>query len=79
MVMIQCYSKSDYAGFEGGKWSANYGYENVDELTGDWMFVLKKDGKEVFRASNEQLLAICPEESPLGMCFAGMALYLSRK
>jgi hypothetical protein len=77
--MIQCYRASDYAGFEGGKWSAYYGSEETDPTTGDWQFVLKKDGKEVFRASNEQLLAMCPEESPLGMCFAGMALYLSRK
>lgn len=77
--MIQCYKASDYAGFEGGKWSAYYGYEETDPDTDDWCFSLKKDGKEVFRATNEQLLAICPEESPLGMCFAGMALYLSRK
>jgi hypothetical protein len=78
-MRLQCFSSSDYAGFESGKWDAYYGCEETDPDTGDWCFVLKKDGREVFRASNEQLLAICPEESPLGMLTAGLALYMTRK
>lgn len=77
--MINCYRASDYAGFEDGKWSVYYGKDEIDPITQDWCFVMKKNGKEVFRATNEQLLAICPEESPLGMLVAGLSLYMSRK
>ncbi len=77
--MINCYRSSDNAGFTAGRWEGYYGSDEVDPITQDWCFILKRDGREVFRATNEQLLNHCPEESPLGLLVAGFALYMSKK
>ena len=69
---------SDYCGFDGDKISVYYGYEETDELTGDWCFTVKKNGKEVFRATNERLLALAGNESPEAMLIAGLSLYLNK-
>jgi len=77
--MIYCYSASDYASFKAGKYSMYYGYEEIDPVTNDWCFTVTKNGKEVFRVTNEVLLNYCPEPTPLGMLVAGCALYFNTK
>lgn len=77
--MIYCYSASDYASAKAGKYNFYYGSECVDPKTGDWLFVVSKNDKEVFTATNEQLLNYCPEPTPIGMLVAGMTMYMASK
>lgn len=72
------YSAGDYAGFESGKLRCYYGYEQIDQLTEDWCFVVWKNDREVFRVPNHQLVDIAPGGSPLDMLVAGLALYLGK-
>lgn len=60
------------------RFRAYYGEEQIDELTGDYCFVVWKNGKEVFRRTNTDLLDVACGESPEAMLIAGMALYLAR-
>lgn len=71
------YSASDYASIDTGKFKAYYGYEEVGQ-TEEWNFVVWKNGKEVFRKTNSELLDIACGEGPLDMLVAGLALYLGK-
>jgi len=55
-----------------------YGSEETDEVTGDFCFVVWKNGKEVFRRSNAELLDVACGESPEAIMIAGLAMYLAR-
>lgn len=72
------YLGSDYASFEGNKLSCYYGYEQIDERSEEWCMVIWKGGKEVFRKTNSELLAVAADESPLAMLTAGLSLYLNK-
>lgn len=72
----------DYASMETDKIRCYYGSKERDPLTSDWCFVVWKKSiggeKEVFRATNEQLLNVAYGERVSDMLIAGLALYLSR-
>lgn len=72
------YSAGDYAGFDSPKIRAYYGYEQVDEQTEEWCFCVWKNGKEVFRKTNSELLNVACGESPEAMLIAGLSLFLSK-
>lgn len=60
------------------RFTAYYGPLNIDENTQEWMCVITKNGKEVFSATNSELLDVAFGEGPSDMLLAGLALYLSR-
>lgn len=66
------------AGFTSGKIDVYYGPEETDPDTGDWCVVVKKNGKEVLRVPNSELLLVANGEGPKDMLIAGLAIYLSR-
>ena len=70
--------KHNEAWVDSSKVTAYYGPMNIDENTQEWLCVIKKNGKQVFSASNSQLLDVACGESPESMLLAGIALYLSR-
>lgn len=72
------YSTGDYCGFESGKVKVYYGHEQIDGTTEEWCFVVWKNGKEVARYTNSQLLDIACGDSPKAMLIAGLALYLGK-
>ena len=55
-----------------------YGERETDPLTGDYCFVVYKNGKEVFRKTNSELLDVACGESPEAMLIAGLSLFLSK-
>jgi len=76
------YDHSTYSSILGGKLSAYYGQDETDERTGDWCAVIWKEGlngkKEVFRATNTELLEVASGNKPLDMLVAALALYLNK-
>jgi hypothetical protein len=72
------YSASDYACLESGRIKAYYGYEQIDQDTDEWCFVVWKNNKEVFRKTNSELLDIPCGDGPKDMLIAGLALYLGK-
>lgn len=73
------YSGRHYSEILSGKYKAYYGENKTDETSGEWVFYLEKNGKEVFRATNSELLEVSGGEGPKDMLIAGIALYLSTK
>jgi hypothetical protein len=77
-----CYNGRNFAGFgstnSNSKVIAYYGPDQIDEESGEFCFVVWKSGKEVYRKTNSQLLAIAGEDSPQGMLIAGLSLYLNK-
>jgi hypothetical protein len=71
------YKGSDYASIEG-KVQAYYGPNETDPDTFEWCMVVRKNGKEVFRRTNSELLAIAAGESPMDMLLSGLAIYLNK-
>lgn len=71
-----------HASMDTDKIRCYYGEDETDPLTSDWCFVVWKKGisgeKEVFRATNEQLLNVAYGERVSDMLIAGLSLYLSR-
>ena len=74
---MRLWSDSREAGFEAGRYFARYSDNVKDSKTGDWCFTLTKGGREVFRMTNAELLAIASEETPIGMLMAGMTTYMA--
>ena len=72
------YSAGDYAGFETPRFRAYYGYEQIDEQSEEWCMVVWKNGKEVFRKTNSELLDVACGDSPVDMLLAGLCLYLCK-
>lgn len=70
------YSASDYAGLHAGRFSFYYGYEET--TGGEWCFVAKRAGEEIFRATATELGVDpgCPTEWGL---LEGIALYIESK
>lgn len=66
------------AGFATPKFEVYYGPKETDPETGDWCMTIKKNGKEVFRVPNSDLLLVANGEGPKDMLIAGLALYLSK-
>lgn len=60
------------------KYEIYYGENELDEYTGDYCLTIKKNGKEVYRKSNAELLDIANGESPLDLVLAGMVQYFCR-
>jgi hypothetical protein len=72
------YDTRNEAGFDSPKFSVYYGGKEIDQDTEEWAFVIKKNGKEVFRVPNSELLQCANGESPTDMLIAGLALYLCK-
>jgi len=77
------YSARDHAAINADKITCYYGPLETDPKTGDWCFCVYKNylggsPKEVFRATNEQLLDVAAGEKPSDLLIAGLALYLSK-
>jgi hypothetical protein len=72
------YCDRDESGFIGSKIEAYYGKSVIDDITGDFCFIVKKNGNEVFRKTNTQLSDFAGEHSPQGMLIAGLMMYLNR-
>jgi hypothetical protein len=53
-----------------------YGSAVTDETTGDYCFIIYKNGKEVFRRTNSQLLEITNGEGLKDLLIAGLIAYL---
>ncbi len=73
------YIAGDYAGFDANKYKVYYGYEQIDQESEEWCFVVWKGGREVFRRTNSELLNVAAQESPEAMLIAGLSLYLATK
>jgi len=69
------YSSENQAGIETPKFKAYYGPDEIELETGDWCFVVWKNGKEVFRRTNSELTQI-HEGSPAEMLLTGLSLFL---
>lgn len=54
-MQAEIYSSDDYAGMKSGVFGFYYGYEETDPETEEWMFVVKKNNKTVYRASTSFL------------------------
>ena len=76
--MIQVDIRSDYAILETPKYTAYYGYEEIDPVTGDWCCVIKKNGKEVARIPNSLLTPHCEGGGPGEMLLVGLGMYLGK-
>jgi hypothetical protein len=77
------YKTRDSAAINSGKMAVYYGEQETDPMTNEWCGVVFKNGtnglqKEVFRATNSQLLEVSAGESPTDMLVATLALYLAR-
>ena len=77
------YTGGTFAAINSGKYSCYYGENEVDPVSGEWKFVMfqnKTNGlqKEVFSATNSQLLEVANGEGPVDMLIAGLALYLAK-
>lgn len=70
------YDSRNEAGFNKDRIAVYYGYKVVDPDTDEWCFVVNKNGKEVFRATNSELLGIANGDSPKDMLIAGLTLYM---
>lgn len=73
------YNGRNFCSIITAKYTAYYGKDEVDPITQDWCMTVKKNDKEVFRASNELLLEVAAGESPVDMLVAGLALYFLSK
>lgn len=62
-----------------GKYEFNYSPDRTDELTGDWLLIVKKNGKEVASYTNSELLEVANGEGPVDLLLAGVGLYLMNK
>lgn len=72
----QVYVSSRHASFSG-KVSGYYG-SDPDETSEEWVGILYKNGKEIFRRSNSQLLEVTGIESPEGCLMALLVLYVNK-
>jgi hypothetical protein len=61
-----------------GRYKIYYGADITDPKTGDWMLVIWKNDKQVFSATNSELLAVAYGERPSDLMLAGLALYLAK-
>lgn len=71
------YISSRFAGFDGAKVSCYYG-ANEDDPGEEWCAVIFKNGKEVARYTNSELLEVAGQESPSGLIIAALSLYLNK-
>ena len=70
-----CYTnRSIY--IEKDKFQIYYGPDETDENTGDYCMVISKNGKEVFRRTNAELLDIANGEGMKDLIIAGLVTYL---
>ena len=76
--MIQVDIRSDYAILVTPKYEIYYGYEQTDPISGDWLCVIKKNGKEVFRVPNSLLTPHCEGGGPGEMLLVGLGMYLGK-
>lgn len=56
--------------------SVYYGEKETDERSGDYCMVIRKNGKEVFRKTNSELLEIANGEGLKDLIIAGLIAYL---
>lgn len=54
-MQVEQYYSDDYAGLDAGNLRFYYGYEVEDPETEDWCFQVKKDGKEIYRATRTEI------------------------
>ena len=81
-MQVEQYYSDDYAGLNSGNLKFYYGYEVEDPLTEDWCFQIKKDDKEIYRATRSKI-----EESvnnrqldmPQDYLIAGIGMWLLLK
>lgn len=81
-MQVKQYYSDDYAGLDSGNLKFYYGYEVEDQLTEDWCFQVKKDGKEIYRVPRSKI-----EESvnnrqldmPQDYLIAGIGMWLLLK
>ena len=71
----QVYVSSRHASFSG-KVSGYYGQDPKEE-SDEWVGIIYKNGKEVFRRSNSQLLETAGIDSPEGCLMSLLVLYLN--
>lgn len=64
------------AEIEKANLSVYYGENEIDERSGDYCFVIRKNGKEVFRKTNTELLEIANGEGLKDLLIAGLIAYL---
>jgi len=68
----------DSAYIDSPKLTAYYGNQKTDKETEEWLFIVTKNGKEVFSATNSELLEVSFGEGPKDLLIAGLAMYLTR-
>lgn len=71
------YISNRYASITGPKISAFYG-EDPDGISPEWVGLVYKNDKEVFRKTNTELLDVAGNESPEALLLATLTLYLNR-
>lgn len=54
-MQVEQYYSDDYAGLNAGKFSFYYGYEETDVKNDSWCFVVKENGREIFRKSEIEI------------------------
>jgi hypothetical protein len=72
----------DHAIAQGNKYTFYYGCDQVDERTGDWMFVATRTNspKPIFQLTNSQLLELSDtdKQSPESMLLTGVLAFINR-
>jgi hypothetical protein len=55
-MQVEYFYSNDYAGFESGKFTYYYGYEETDPKDEDmWCFVVKENGKIIFKLTEKEI------------------------
>ncbi len=80
----EVYYSDDYAGIDAGNLKFYYGYEVVKKVDEEeeWCFQVKKDGKEVFKATTtdiEKSVKECPFRDVRDYLLAGISMWLLSK
>ena len=63
---------------ERGAYKAYYGEDQTERYTGEWNFVIWKNGQEKARYSNSELLELSNGERPVDIFIAGLVKYFMR-
>ena len=82
MNAVETYYSDDYAGLDTEDYSFYFGYERADPVTEEWMFVVRKNGSEVFTLCSSDIENKTERRQlnmPQDYLIAGIGIWLNEK
>lgn len=79
-MKVEQYYSDDYAGMRTDKFHFYYGYEKEDPVTEEWMFEVKKDGKEIYTLTTSDIENQCEKRQlriPQDYLLVGIGIWMS--